>query len=175
MLGEDVGQIKKYSHGIVTTKAQPFHLGIDNLVRNAISECTLVTVFITGVQKYRTIDNPFFYQERLDMIEKILWSHYPKLDVLPMPDIYNPKLLPEVLIGYAEGVRVAKVDTFYCSEPNDARNWDKLVTVRYFPKFKEISATKIRNLFREKDLSWATMVHKNNLRDISQVFYGKLR
>ncbi len=78
--------------GIVLGRFQPFHNGHAFLVEQALARFELVTIAIGSAQEEWTVDNPFSFEERRDMIQK--WAdgngHKEKLDIVGIEDINDP-------------------------------------------------------------------------------------
>lgn len=74
---------KKYSLGFIVGRFQLFHKGHLSLVEESLYHAKKTVVLIGSSDKSRTKDNPFTYEERKDMIQKV----FPECHVLPLPDI----------------------------------------------------------------------------------------
>lgn len=78
--------------GIVLGRFQPFHNGHAYLVEHALSEFEKVTIAIGSAQEEWTMDNPFSFQERKEMIE--CWvnasGHINSVTVVGIDDINDP-------------------------------------------------------------------------------------
>ena len=56
--------------GIVLGRFQPFHNGHAYLVEQALARFEKVTIAVGSAQDEWTVDNPFSFEERKDMIQK---------------------------------------------------------------------------------------------------------
>ena len=78
--------------GIVLGRFQPFHNGHAYLVEQALARFEKVTIAVGSAQDEWTVDNPFSFEERKDMIQK--WiderGHKDKVDIVGIEDINDP-------------------------------------------------------------------------------------
>lgn len=78
--------------GVVLGRFQPFHNGHAYLVEQALARFEKVTIAVGSAQDEWTVDNPFSFEERKDMIQK--WiderGHKDKVDIVGIEDINDP-------------------------------------------------------------------------------------
>ena len=78
--------------GIVLGRFQPFHNGHAYLVEQALARFEKVTIAVGSAQDEWTVDNPFSFEERKDMIQK--WvngnGNKEKVDIIAIEDINDP-------------------------------------------------------------------------------------
>ena len=75
---------KTFHRALVIGRFQPFHKGHQLLIDKALEQSEEVIVLIGSSQEANTERNPFSFQQRKQMIEKIYSSN---VNVLPLPDI----------------------------------------------------------------------------------------
>ena len=78
--------------GIVLGRFQPFHNGHAYLVEQALNQFEEVTIAIGSSQDEWTVDNPFSFKERKDMIQQWIGSceHQSKVSIVGIEDINDP-------------------------------------------------------------------------------------
>lgn len=133
---------------------QPFHNAHLIDVKKILKECGEVAIAIGSSQEKNTLENPFSYKERKNMIIKTLKSNKIKnFKIYPVPDLYNDKKW----IGHIRK-NIPKFDYVYsgnrwtlkCFKKHDSKvNKIKLIG--------GISSTAIRNMML-KGKSWEKMV-----------------
>ena len=78
--------------GIVLGRFQPFHNGHAHLVEQALARFDKVTIAVGSAQDEWTVDNPFSFDERKDMIQQ--WvdenGHKERIDIVGIEDINDP-------------------------------------------------------------------------------------
>jgi len=135
---------------------QPFHNAHLVDVKKILKEFDEVIIAVGSSNERNTLDNPFSYNERKQMINKVLKKNKIKnYRIYPSPDLYNDKKW----VGYIKK-RLPKYD-FVCS----GNKW----TIKCFRKFdskvkrikliKGISSTIIRKMMI-KDKNWKKLVPK---------------
>ena len=81
--------------GIVLGRFQPFHNGHAYLVEQALARFEKVTIAVGSAQDEWTVDNPFSFAERRDMIQK--WvdenGHKENVDIVAIEDINDLSLI----------------------------------------------------------------------------------
>ena len=65
----------KYDLLVYIGRFQPFHLGHESVVRQALTLAHKVLIIIGSADSPRTIKNPFTFTERLNMISTVLADH----------------------------------------------------------------------------------------------------
>jgi nicotinamide-nucleotide adenylyltransferase len=135
---------------------QPFHLGHLDAIKQISKDCSKVIIVIGSSQYSRTKDNPFSFDERKEMIKKVL-SKEINYEILSLEDIHNNEKWVE---------HVKKNIPFF----NKVYSNNSLVKELFEEKgFKVeslkfniyISAYKIRNLIRENNNEWKNFIHKD--------------
>lgn len=78
--------------GIVLGRFQPFHNGHAYLVEQALARFEKVTIAVGSAQDEWTVDNPFSFEERKDMIQKWVDANECResVDIVAIEDINDP-------------------------------------------------------------------------------------
>ncbi len=85
-------KLQKMKAGLFIGRFQPFHNAHLSDVKLALKECDRVIIAIGSSQESGTKENPFSYEEREKMIEKVLNTHkILDYDIIPVPDINDDK------------------------------------------------------------------------------------
>lgn len=150
---------KAYGLGIIVGRFQTLHSGHEFMIDKAIELCDEVGIFIGSSQESGTEKNPFTYELRKYLLEKIYGD---KIKTFPLPDIgvgnnstWGDYVLrqikecfgkaPDLLVSGRESRRVDWFDS------DEGRN----VTEIYIPKTIEISASEMREFIIANDVkSW---------------------
>lgn len=83
---------KEYKLAIAILRAQPLHIGHLEVLKTAFNKVDNVLIFIGSANSPRTINNPFTYEERRLLINKIFYNEWidGKAIILPLNDyIYD--------------------------------------------------------------------------------------
>lgn len=146
---------KAFKLGIIVGRFQTIHLGHKDMVGKACAVCDRVGIFVGSSQESGTLKNPFTYEARKAMLQKVFGD---SVQVFPLPDIgvgNNSKWGDYVL----ENVRRrfgSSPDLLISGKEERRLSWfDSAAGVRvaelYIPKTIEMSATRMREFFIEDD------------------------
>ena len=113
--------MKNYSQGVILGRFNPLHKGHVHLIKEALKRCQNVLVFIGSSQESRTSRNPFSYEERKAMLEKVFGK---AIAIEPLPDLgigdvhaWGDHIISEAIrLGY-------KPDAFVLGEENKNTKW----------------------------------------------------
>ena len=163
---------KTFNVGMVVGRFQPFHRGHLELIKMAAKLCETVVVVVGSAQANGTSNNPFTFEFRKQMIEKVFekegiyGSCYPVIIGLPdlnNPDNHSPKWGKYLLSNVEEHletlsfVKSKKVDVVFYGNENNRSKWynaemrKTLSEVLVSRNRINISATEIREeLIKEK-------------------------
>ena len=121
---------KAFKLGIIVGRFQTFHIGHECVVNKASQLCERVGIFIGSSQEEGTLKNPFSYEMRKDILQKIFGD---SVYIYPLPDIgvgnnstWGDYVLENVEISWFDGVAGVSVSELY------------------IPKTIDISATQMR-------------------------------
>ncbi len=144
---------KAFQLGIIVGRFQTFHTGHLDMVEKACNVCRRVGIFIGSSQESGTLKNPFTYEARKKMLQKVFGS---RVEIYPLPDIgvgNNAKWGDYVLQNVRR--RFGKTPDLLVSGKETRRiDWfDSSVGVTvaelYVPKTIDMSATRMRTFFLE--------------------------
>lgn len=80
----------KYKVGLFIGRFQPFHRGHESIVRKMLEECERVIIAVGSAQEFGTIANPFRYEYRRLMIQKVFPEYFDRISILGVTDRTNP-------------------------------------------------------------------------------------
>ena len=84
--------------GLFIGRFQPFHLGHLSDVKNALKEADELIIVIGSSQASNTFENPFTFEERKGMIERVLKEEkISDVSIVPVPDTGNDKTWMEAV------------------------------------------------------------------------------
>lgn len=135
---------------------QPFHNAHLVDIKKILKEVNEVIIAIGSSQKKNTLENPFSYKERKEMISKTLKNNKIKnFKIYPVPDLYNDKKW----VGYIKS-KLPKYDYVYSGNIWTLRCFKRFDSkVRKIKLIRGISSTIIRNMVI-KNKNWGKMVPK---------------
>lgn len=139
---------KTFDLGIMVGRFQTFHKGHEYMIEKALKTCNRVGIFIGSSQESGTQQNPYTYEMRKKILQKIFQN---EIQIFPLPDIgvgNNSTWGDYVLNNVTE--RFGKTPDILISGKEERRvNWfDSVdgvsVAELYIPKVIKISATEMR-------------------------------
>ncbi len=135
---------------------QPFHNAHLVDIKKILKETDEVIIAIGSSQEKNTLENPFSYNERKQMIVNVLKKNkIKKYKIYPVPDLYNDEKwvshIKKNLPNY-EFVYSGNQWTLRCFKKHDSK-------VKKIKLIKGISSTIIRNMII-KDKNWQKLVPK---------------
>lgn len=154
--------MKKYKNGIIVGRFSPIHIGHEYLIDKALSQCEKVLIIIS-CNKLRDRNNPYTYEYRKKLIEKI----YNK-EILDFR-ISIAKIENRLCVDSSYGKEILKVsqekldvkpdlivygsdkDIFKCFDKEDIYDIEQLKIDRSLVK---VSASKIRDALISKDYTY---------------------
>ena len=146
---------KAFKLGIVVGRFQTFHTGHLDMIDKACAACDSVGIFVGSSQESGTLKNPFTFEARRAMLQKVFGS---RVQIYPLPDIgvgNNAKWGDYVLQNVRR--RFGRAPDLLVSGKEDRRvSWfDSAAGVPvaelYVPKTIDMSATRMREFFLEND------------------------
>lgn len=139
---------KPFELGIIVGRFQNFHKGHEDVFNKAIQICDKVGVFVGSSQEEKTSKNPFSYELRKSMLEKVFSD---SISVFPLPDIgvgnnskWGDYVLKNVIERFGE-----KPDLLISGKEERRVDWfdgvnGLSVALLYVPKTIDISASVMR-------------------------------
>lgn len=155
--------------GVLLTRAQPFHLGHVDVVRQALFDNDKVIIVVGSANKSGTKRNPFNIESRLMMIDDMLRGEglpITRIEVLPLADwsmedaykyakewgkffyynVVNKALSKEFTLYYNDDIEIVK-------------NWFdyellERITIKNSKRVRDVSATKVREAVINEDFDY---------------------
>ena len=155
------GQRRPFALGILVGRFQVLHAGHEQMIRTACELCENVGIFVGSSQESGTAKNPFSYELRRKMLERLFGS---RVRVYPLPDIGVGNTaawgdyvlenvrerfgrLPDLLVSGKEARRLDWFDRTGCQG----------IAELYIPKSIDISASQMRDfMLRDRYDEWAS-------------------
>lgn len=162
---------KKYQHGLMVARLQPFHLGHAKVLDAMLLFCQQVSVVIGSIQESRTFKNPLTYDERKNVLLQYLAEKHPNQNtesrvlIVGQADINDDDSWSEVVLAnlaqhYQQREQVfVPVDAYFSGSPTDS-HWyvDYIANIEIIDRqhgaMAGVSATKIRQLYCQGDDSY---------------------
>lgn len=146
--------MKKYKVGVVLGRFQMLHKGHISLIDESLSLAEKTVVLIGSSDKKRTLDNPFSFEERKEMIKSIR----PDVIVLPIYDlgVGNVYLWGDYLIKTLKDNNITP-DLFIFGNEDKVDLWfrkeilSNITIKKVSRKLIDISATKLRESILNND------------------------
>ena len=136
-------------------RAQPFHVGHLKVIKWILKKYDKIIIIIGSSQESNTDKNPFTFKERKEMIEKSLKNEEigkEKYEIIGISDVHDDKLWVEKIL------KKTKFNVVFTMNSWTKRCFDAFsIPVKKHPIFDDISATKIRNMIKEKR-EWKKLV-----------------
>lgn len=146
---------KPYSLGLLVGRFQGVHLGHQMMIDTALSICGEVCVLIGSSQEEKTAKNPFSYELRRKMLQKIYGD---RIKVFPLPDIGvgNCAAWGEYVTGKVVEYCGRRPDILVSGKEQRRASWlegkeGASVAELYIPKTIDVSASKMREYFIADD------------------------
>lgn len=157
------------STGVLLTRAQPFHLGHVDVVRQALSDNDKVVIVVGSANKLGTKRNPFSIDSRLMMIDDMLKGEdlpVRRISVLPLADwsmedaykyakewgrffyynVVNKACSKEFTLYYNDSIEIVK--NWFDSELLER------ITIKNSKRVRDVSATKVREAVLNEDFDY---------------------
>ncbi len=136
-------------------RAQPFHLGHLKVIKWILKKYDKVIVIIGSSQESKTDKNPFTFIERKNMVERSLKDEEvgkERCEIIGIDDVHDDKLWVENIL------KKVSFDVVFTMNVWTKRCFDSFnIPVKKHLMYDGISATKIRNMIREKK-EWEKLV-----------------
>ncbi|MDL2295946.1 adenylyltransferase/cytidyltransferase family protein [Lachnospiraceae bacterium OttesenSCG-928-E19] len=131
----------KYNNGLIIMRAQPFHLGHENMINHMLNECDKIYILIGSAQESGTTRNPFTYGQRKQMIENV-YGVNDRITIKPIADLGDYTRWANYIVcnlGFTP-------DAYYCGDDQDKALFESIgINVVEFDRTElPISATEIR-------------------------------
>ena len=144
---------KPFHLGITVGRFQTFHKGHQSMIDKALELCEKVGIFIGSSQESGTNKNPFTYEMRKQMLEKVYGG---RIEIYPLPDIGvgNNSEWGDHVISTAEKYFGEKPDLLISGKEERRASWFESssgakIAELYIPKTIEMSASEMRQMLIE--------------------------
>ena len=153
--------MKLYKHGLIIGRFQLLHNGHKQMIDTALELCDKVVIYIGSSQESRTFENPFTFEERVDMFNKVFESEVSqkRLIVRALPDIGagNNDIWGRYVLGTFEAEFHKQPDLYITGCEKNRSSWfnneiapkvDELVITR---NRIDVSASDCRKALKERN------------------------
>ncbi len=165
--------MKKYKCGLVIMRAQPLHNKHVEIIKTMLDECEESIIVLGSIQENRTLQNPFTFTERNQMLNNIFSDEIKNnlLQIFGAADIHNAPRW----VNYILNIINKHPDIYYCGTYNDGKLFAKAkIPLRLFDrKTDSISGSQIRSLLQKKDSYWEKLVPAININLIKKIQLNK--
>lgn len=150
----------KYKVGLFVGRFQPFHCGHESIVRKMLEECERVIIAIGSAQEFGTVTNPFRYEYRRLMIQKVFPECFDRIIIIGITDRANPsddESWGEYLLNTIYQNIQLKPDIIYQGIENKHSHWFDsfdIFIVNIDRDLLKVSATEIRKAILEEDFNY---------------------
>ena len=166
---------KPFGLGVIVGRFQCIHAGHETMIDAALSVCDEVAVFIGSSQESGTNKNPFTYETRREMLQRIYKN---KIKIYPLPDagLGNCAAWGEYVVENVVKCTGRRPDLSVSGKEERRASWldgesGESVAELYVPKTVAMSASQMREFFVSDDReSWQSFTNPA-LWDM----YGELR
>lgn len=160
--------------GLFVLRGQPFHKGHLHAIKQALKKFDFLTIGIGSAQFKNTIENPFSFEERENMIRNSLKKEK-RYEIIPIPDFFNAKKWAAYLMTHADfdvvitgnpwtercfrGIKEIKKPAFLLPEKYNAtrirermakeQKWEHLVPEGALEVLRKINGNRIKSLRKE--------------------------
>ena len=117
-----------YNYGMIVGRFQMLHNGHKRMIDTALELCEKVVIYIGSSQVSRTERNPFTYEERASMIEKVIKTYVEnpqRVIIRPLPDIGvgNNDIWGRYILGLFEGEFNSQPNLYITGYENIRSSW----------------------------------------------------
>ena len=147
----------KYKVGLFIGRFQPFHRGHESIVRQMLDECDKVVIAIGSAQESNTKVNPFRYDYRRFMIQKIFPEYFKRIIIVGVTDRAKPaddESWGEYLLNTIYQNTSITPDAIYQGAENKHSHWFDSFDIHIVNINREllkVSATEIRKAILDND------------------------
>lgn len=150
----------KYKVGLFIGRFQPLHLGHELIILKMLEECEKVIITIGSAQESGTELNPFRYEYRRSMIQKVFPEYFDRIIIIGITDRENPsddESWGEYLLNTVYQNINIKPDAIYQGIENKHNHWFDsfdIPIVNIDRDLLKVSATEIRKAILEEDFDY---------------------
>ena len=150
----------KYRVGLFVGRFQPFHKGHESIVHKMLEECERVIIAIGSAQASNTELNPFRYEYRRLMIQKVFPEYFDRIVIIGIADRVNPsddESWGEYLLNTVYQNIGIKPDAIYQGIENKHSHWFDsfdIPIINIDRDLLKVSATEIRKAILEENFDY---------------------
>ena len=154
--------------GVMLTRAQPFHKGHMDVVRQILEENEDCLIVIGSANKQNTARNPLSVQERTDLILQVIKLHQleNKVKVFPLCDWsmedayqYAQEWGSFLYYNIVNVIQQKEFSFYYNDDPDIVSQWftkeiSDRITVKHSVRERDVSGTKVREAILKNNLEY---------------------
>jgi nicotinamide-nucleotide adenylyltransferase len=139
--------------GLFVGRFQPFHTGHLKAIKWVLEKCDKIIIVIGSSNELNTEKNPFTSEQRKEMLKKTLRAENIKnYEIIEIPDAHDDNAWTNSIL------EKVKFDVVFTTNPWTKRCFKAFnIPVKEHPMFDNISATKIREMIKNKE-NWQELV-----------------
>ena len=170
--------MKKYHHSFMIARFQPLHNGHKSIIDKMIDESENITIILGSAQESGTKKNPLSVSQRQNLIENI-YGIRDNIKILSLNDVDCDL---DAWYNYVIDFLKEKVPEFgfpnayYCGDMENGHYYNKgefkieVVDRENQIGYKNISATKVREMIKNNDDNWKNYIPNENIKLIEEYF-----
>ena len=157
---------------------QPFHYGHKSIIDQMLKDSNYTTIILGSSQESKTDKNPFSIEER-KLFLKNIYGDQKNIKILSLTDLNDDNNWYKHVMNLVkkETNNFGFPDAYYCGSVYDSHWYDKgefkieIIDREKQEGLKNISATQIRNMIKNKDNSWKKYIpSKENVKIIENYY-----
>ena len=168
--------MKKYHHSFMIARFQPLHNGHKSIIDKMIDESENITIILGSAQESGTKKNPLSVSQRQNLIENI-YGIRDNIKILSLNDVDCDL---DAWYNYVIDFLKEKVPEFgfpnayYCGDMENGHYYNKgefkieVVDRENQIGYKNISATKVREMIKNNDDNWKNYIPNENIKLIEE-------
>ena len=147
----------KYQFGLFVGRFQPFHRGHESIIRNMLEYCEKIIITIGSAQASGTELNPFRYEYRRLMIQKVFPEYFDRIIIVGIKDRENPsddESWGEYLLNTIYQNLNVRPDVIYQGAEDKHTHWFDSIDIHIVNIDREllkVSATEIREVILDNN------------------------
>ena len=168
--------MKKYHHSFMIARFQPLHNGHKSIIDKMIDESENITIILGSAQESGTKKNPLSVSQRQNLIENI-YGIRDNIKILSLNDVDCDL---DAWYNYVIDFLKEKVPEFgfpnayYCGDMENGHYYNKgefkieVADRENQIGYKNISATKVREMIKNNDDNWKNYIPNENIKLIEE-------
>lgn len=154
--------MKRYKCGLFLGRFQPLHQGHVAIITKMLEDCEKIIIAIGSAQEMNTATNPFRYEYRRLMIQKVFPTCYDRIYIVGITDRVNPsddESWGEYLLSTIYKNTGAEPDVIYQGVEQKHCHWFDSININIVNIDRElvkVSATDIRKALLENNIAFCS-------------------